>query len=305
MTATADTLFVGTTTGHLAAVGRVGTRRWQTRETSAATTTTPVHDDTRGHLYVGYADGVRAFDAASGDHQWTVRTANRVAAAPVVGDDVVLVADRSTVVALDPETGTRRWGVEVANPIVSLERRDPSRLIVADRNGIIAALDANTRSIRWENRLEWYTRAPPVTATGSVFVDTADTYLYALDAATGEKQWVRHPGPGGLSPVSVDGGRVVAGTADGTAAAFSAADGTTQWSFDVDASLPGKPVVANGRVFLAALDGDIHVVDVTSGRQQTTLTTDGALRTAPVVDDAIYTVTRDGTLTRRPLPERD
>lgn len=112
---------------------------------------------------------VYAFDASTGQEQWSIATDGHVNAAPVVGKGVVYVGTRdSRLLALRAGTGEQVWAAETDNKI---DRR-------------------------------------PALENGRVFVgDTTGTF-YSFDAATGEKHWSQFIGGGIYSPVISRDGRI-------------------------------------------------------------------------------------------------
>ncbi len=124
---------------------------------------------------------------------WTWKAGSHIAAAPVVGDE---------------------------------------RLIVADRDGMVTALDAGTGRVLWQHAMGGGVVSAPALALGRVFVvDLAGT-LVALDAATGEVMDQATIGAS-RAPITVSEGKLYVGDEEGKLHAFTALSLDSLWTFSI------------------------------------------------------------------------
>ena len=124
---------------------------------------------------------------------WTASVAGssdrrRLAAAPVIGDGKLFVADTSGVIhAFDAQSGGKLWN-QVAEVDANLRAANfgggvsyaEGRVYATNGVGEVLALDAQTGSQVWKVKPAGPLRGAPTVAFGSVYVMTQDNQLIAL-----------------------------------------------------------------------------------------------------------------------------
>lgn len=138
----------------------------------------PVADGDRVYLSTGTGPLV-AFDAASGDPEWTYDPPRGVQGSPALADGVCYVVDlRGRLVALDAATGERTWSDDVGTAYGGPAVCGGDVHAVAT-DGTLAAWHADGRE-RWRVDVDPPVTGTPVAADGRVYVGTGDGLLYAL-----------------------------------------------------------------------------------------------------------------------------
>jgi outer membrane protein assembly factor BamB len=100
-------------------------------------------------------------------------------------------------------------------------------------------------------------------------------------------KWAFRTGAAVLASPAVSGATVYIASADHFLYAIEAASGKLQWKFDAHGRLTSSPAVSEGRVFITSLDGKLYAVDAASGAAAWTFATEGERRfTAPGMDYA-------------------
>lgn len=267
---------------------------WRTefRNLPRNTTGTPVADGDR--LYV-LADGVTAFDAASGEELWTNPMPN-VQSRPKnlsVKNGRVFGAGRAAV-ALDAESGRELWSFLLPIPdsaSASLGRTevDDASFYVGTDTHQVFALDQATGSVRWVADIGpgWPYRGivTGITVSGdTVFVSArqfnaqngyiSTGWIIGLDRATGRRVWSFRNGNGSdwrtvSSGVSVAGDLLLASDHLGGAVfAVSRESGLEVWrrtgAADKFGSL-ASPMVVGSTAYHASIDTYVYALDVGTG----------------------------------------
>jgi outer membrane protein assembly factor BamB len=95
-------------------------------------------------------------------------------------------------------------------------------------------------------------------------------------------KWKFKTGSRVVSSPAVVGGTVYIGSADHFVYALSAADGSVKWRYKTGGAVNSSPAVATDRVFVSSLDGDVYALDAVDGTLKWKFKTGGERRfTAP------------------------
>lgn len=201
--------------------------------------------------------------------------------------------------ALDLYTGEERWtmGVDIqvrnAAPVVAHD----ALYLVGDRGGI-RVIDAHSRAMRWEAALPTEVIASPVIVDDILYINGADSTLYALDALDGSELWTFTYDAGAeelpeADPVVGNGMVYLPSGSDLSRTSLFALDATTgeeRWRLRA----------SGGAHRFAALDGDalflfgdqVHAIDALTAETRW-VSREASAGTRPVVgDDAIFTLSR-------------
>jgi len=240
-----------------------------------------------GTVYVVRDRALVAYDAATGEEQWTfdepegIRAANMTSSL-VYTDKAVFVGEGGSgdVYAIDRSDGSELWsrvpGEFTGVPVAT----DGNRVYVwVEGGGGMAALDAEEGTVQWTFTLGgqsyWY---PGRLHNGTMYV--WGEALYAIDATNGREQWRFEPDDltqeesAGFRP-QVANGTVYAPTRFGTIYALDPSDGSEQWSFETEnrmAPLWGE--VAGNTVYSPA-GGHLYALDAADGDRQWRFTAGG------------------------------
>jgi outer membrane protein assembly factor BamB len=176
---------------------------WQARR--------PVVADDR--VFVASAEGLAAYDLASGDELWSFAPSDRPAiTAPTVVDGTVYVgfsADES-LRALDAETGEEQWSLETRGTVKAeiLPEADRDRIYVGDDTGRVYLLDADGAVVRTDDAMGAV--AALAGGRGTVTVGTKGGHVYEFydDGEAFYPLWERRVA-GGVQDIAVVGGRVL------------------------------------------------------------------------------------------------
>lgn len=208
-----DVVYVRTETSVLAIAADDGARLWsRDREPfdvegfDVAKDIAVAVDDDR--VYVPNPSGISAHDKSTGKQVWDA-DAEKVRAAPVVSDDVVLASGvESGVTALDTADGTERWtwhdGGMWTSPVVANDT-------VYATGSDLVALDFGTGAQRWRYDIGGDVFASPVTANDQLVLTstTSTTGLERGDRVIsdpGDSAW--SAGVGSMFTPAVGNGRI-------------------------------------------------------------------------------------------------
>lgn len=243
-----------------------------------------------GTVYVSNSQrpSVHAFDAATGQVQWTVEDGGSETA-PAVGNDTVYVAG-STLMALDASDGKEGWRADKtvgqfptnASPTVV----DGVVYVGGGRNPVLNAFDADQGNLIWQVAVggDDLSRSVPAVADGTVYVVDDEGTLSALDAGSGDKEWTTPAARSQASPVAAN-GRVYVPMADERLLSLRR-DGEVEW----EASVPGStspPAVTADRAFVTA-GNELTAVGVGDGSIEWTRRFDHPLGSPVAADGAVY-----------------
>lgn len=243
----------------------------------------------------------------------------RFSSPPVIADGKVFVVDSSSVVsAYAASDGSRLWKNDLTpdeedeGHISGGVAYEKGRLYVSTGFAQVIALDANTGTEIWRQKVSGPARAAPTIRNGRVFVVTVDNRLFAINAETGKALWT-HTGIsetasllGSASP-AVSGDIVVVPYTSGELVALKASSGRVLWQdtlitikrTDVISNLAhirGLPVIDRGRVIAISHGGIMAALDLRTGRRlwQKGI---GGLESPWVAGDYIFVITNDAEIT--------
>jgi outer membrane protein assembly factor BamB len=146
-------------------------------------------------------------------------------------------------------------------------------VVVGTRDGVLRASEGTGRA-RWAFRADGGFPAPPLVASGVVYVGSSDGRLYALDVATGKERWRYVAGEEvGTTPVLANGVVYVA-TLQDAIIAVDAATGAWKWHHRRESTRSSTaftirgaagPAVEAGVLYGAFSDGTVVALDAASG----------------------------------------
>ncbi|NEU58492.1 PQQ-binding-like beta-propeller repeat protein [Halorussus sp. MSC15.2] len=225
-----DTLYAGTTHGHLYALSATdGSVRWHADRSADGTprfSVAGVTDDVV--LAWGYETGrLYGFDCDDGALRWRFDAdADERGFPGVVLEDTAYLGDGRRLRAISTAGGTERWRYDAGGPVVGWPRIDDRTAYFGTRGGVHAVSTADGTG-RWRFSTDADARASVVGVTdGTVVVDSEAEAVYGLDAKRGRLRWrFDHPGRSRWLPQVTDDG-VYFVTGSGTIYALSSPDST-------------------------------------------------------------------------------
>ena len=243
-------------------------------------TSSPVIADSM--VIVGSGDGnVYAFDAASGEEHWRVKTGGRVRSSPAVANGVVYVGSADGFLyAIGLEMGGLLWrfetdGVSNTSSEFGFDRKTiQSSPSVADgtvyfgsRDGGTYGVDASSGRLRWryDHTTPWVISSPAI-SNGSLFSSTSDgLYVHSLSVETGEENWRFETGVRVFSSPAVSGDVLYVGTHSRRLLALEAASGSLLWDLKFGGAVMSSPVVDGDHIYVGSDDGGVYSVRLAAG----------------------------------------
>jgi outer membrane protein assembly factor BamB len=258
--------------------------------------------------------GVEALDAATGELRWHAQASSEVLAAAATDGDVVVVQSvDARVQAFDAANGQPRWSYSASQAVLTL-RGNSSPVIrdglvyVAFDNGKIAALDARTGLLQWEQRfivpdgrteLERIidVQADPLLTSTDLLVASYQGAIISVAQGRGQPQWQQKASVI-RSMASVD-GSVFMVEGNDSVRALSVASGRELW---VAEGFSGRrlsaPAVIGNYVAVADKEGYVHLLNQTDGTYAGRYSVGGdGVRANLLSDgDTLYVLTNSGKL---------
>ncbi|WP_161596596.1 outer membrane protein assembly factor BamB family protein [Salinigranum halophilum] len=190
-----DTIYFGSDDSRIYAVSKEGIENW-TVETEGNVRQSPAVADES--LYIGSGNDLYALGLNGGAERWQVRLENesvrgmfyvkgRYQSSPVVRNETVY-AQGSNLYALSTENGDQNWHSNKSKHSVPPVVTD-NTIYTIGSGGIIHALNANDRSNRWSQQLEYDVGGSPTVAGATVYIGSLDKNLYAFSTVDGMEQW--------------------------------------------------------------------------------------------------------------------
>ena len=287
-----------------------------------------------GVVYAGGPEKVYAYDAETGEEEWTYEVGAMTDAAITVADGTVVFPSRSgKVYALSADDGTEQWvrsevddspivregdlGIKQGSATVAdgtvylgkegLQRRQTFfgldletgdvQLVVAGAPG-----DGGTQ---WptDRGYESFTNTPAI-ADGTAYLGGESGHVYAVDLDTGEITWHTALAPIFASPAVADGAVYVNTHGQGTdnkpvLHALDAGSGDTEWRYDLGPAehgsrSVGSVCVAHDAVVASNRDGVVHAVERGDGTERWTYDTGSRIYGAASADADRVYVGNDG-----------
>jgi outer membrane protein assembly factor BamB len=164
------------------------------------------------------------------------------------------------------------------------------------RNTGTASGTTPTTSIRdrWQFDVGANALSAATVVDGTVYVGSADGFLYALDVATGGRRWRFGTGNAVRSTPAVTDGSVYVGSDDGSVYALSTA-GNEQWRVSLGLDVRASPTPVGDTVYVGGRNGDVYALDAETGDERWSFTTnDPVYGSLPVVDGVVYVANQAG-----------
>ncbi|MFZ0889909.1 MAG: PQQ-binding-like beta-propeller repeat protein [Candidatus Binataceae bacterium] len=161
--------------GRISAFSAHGTERWSFSPAGGFAGGIAIGNDA---VYAGSADGVLYALDSNGRELWHVATSSRASSGPAASPDgdIYFVSDR--LYSVSPG-GTVRWQLDIERAGAAASLILDGDIVVADAGGL-AFLVGHDGSYRWGARLNGPVSASPAQAAGQIYIGTERGRLYAI-----------------------------------------------------------------------------------------------------------------------------
>jgi outer membrane protein assembly factor BamB len=256
-----------------------------------------------GELFLVTTGGLRALDAATGYHRWTMPIDARTTA-PVVWERgwIILAVESGDLLGVRANDGQLVW----RQPLGATMTHPPGfggegALYVSLSDGRLVALTIDMGARLWERTLPGMLGAPAATRD-RVFVGSTNNFFYALHAGTGRDEW-RWRNGGDVIGAAVDDEMVYFASLDNILRAVNRGNGNQRWRKPTGTRPVLPPLAFRGVVVVPGLMPAVTVFVGATGAVMGTHPATGDLAGPPLVDTAVkpfrvslVTVTREGVV---------
>jgi outer membrane protein assembly factor BamB len=130
--------------------------------------------------------------------------------------------------------------------------------------------------------------------TGTLYVPSLDTNVYALDATTLEELWSSNVGGSVSDKLVINDDTVYASSFDRNLYALDKDDGSIRWTVEAEASIWGAPTYEDGVVYVVDIDGNVRAVTADDGEVLWSTSLEQYVVAAPVVVDGTVFIASGG-----------
>ncbi|MFH1829735.1 MAG: PQQ-binding-like beta-propeller repeat protein [Pseudomonadota bacterium] len=263
-----------------------------------------------GTVYFGDAKGVLyALDAFDGTVKWESQLDTEILAAPLIlGSRLYIPSMSGRLYALDTATGVEYWhtppnerefGFSVrrcATPVAGF-----GFIYQGTSTGDVRAISQADGHIAWVSKLGsrqsqiYDVDSTPLLHENTLYVASADGFLYSLDPTNGSVHWASDAG--GVGDIIHRDGRLYS-TGGGNLYALDPATGLIFWSQDFEKPAVSSPAAGNGFITVVSTIDKIYVVESETGDiAYERYIRKGSLGDPVVTDDEhIYVLSNSGRL---------
>jgi outer membrane protein assembly factor BamB len=168
--------------------------------------------------------------------------------------------------------------------------------------------------VKWKFHTNGIVISSPVLTGDTLYIGSADHFLYALDSATGAEKWKFETGSNIVSSPAVADGTVFVVSYDGNCYALDAASGKVKWKFQTDGErrfaakhihgadpegefMPdpfdvylSSPLVSAGAVYFGSGDENVYSLDAATGKLKWKFKTGDVVHASPVIANGVLYV---------------
>lgn len=277
-----------------------------------------------GLLLVGTVDGeVVAFSQENGSELWRRQLSGQVLAVPAIGSGMVVVhtAD-GRIFGLDAAGGEQRWLYSHDIPILTLHGTSSpvisgSSVFCGLAGGKLVALTLETGLTEWEghvtipsggSELERVVDvdADPLVYSGTVYAAAYQGDVVAVGEGSGKVYWKRKLSV--YNNMAVNWQHLVVSDAEGFLWSLDPDSGAARWRVkDLQYRKLSPPALLGDYVVVGDFEGYLHWFSAGDGSPVARMKVSGDSIVAPlvVVNDVLYVMASDGTLTAIGLPAEE
>jgi outer membrane protein assembly factor BamB len=222
-----------------------------------------------GPAYAGHfgyfpieGDRIVAYDLEAGSQRWIVPA--KPQGPPVVGGDLLLVAQEGSLMALRTPDGSTAWTTPFPEPLVVRPVSDRERFVVVTASEIVS-LEAADGVVAWRHAVAG-ARAAPAIEADRLYQSLDDGRVIALRTDTGAQVWERKIG-GTPNAILARGDRLFVGSTDNFFYGLKTEDGLIDWRLRTGADVVSEPIAEGDRVYFVSLDNVLRAVNRRNGVQ--------------------------------------
>ena len=276
------TVYVGSWDYNVYAINPAdGIQKWQFTTGKAVDSSPAIGSD--GTVYVGSEDGnVYAINPADGSQKWKFTTGSPVWSSPAIGADGTIyvgtgVEDAANIpspgylYALNPADGSQKWKFATQDAVESSPAIGADGTIYVESDyfagenihttpffsGTLYAINPADGTQKWAcgtGEFSWTHpgSSPVIGIDGTIYVESADSNLYAIDP-NGSQKW-QFTGVGGYSSPAIGAdGTLYVGSDDDNVCAINPADGSLVWKFTTGGWVDSSPAIgADGTIYVGS-----------------------------------------------------
>jgi outer membrane protein assembly factor BamB len=259
-----------------------------------------------GTVYAGCHDGrLYALDLTTGALRWKYDAKEQLGTRPALEKGLLVVASlQDTVFAVDATNGAWKWhhrrdlGEGFTIHGAASVQIDGGRVFAAYSDGTVAAIDAASGQLRWEQHVAPSGRYQDVDslslADGRLYLAAYSGAIMALDPATGKTLWSQ--AFTGAARVLAVRGSVLAVTGS-EVLSLSGAAGKVNWKTPLKGAASGTLRVVGRWLLVPADDGGLRFYEAASGRLMRVLDSGSGFSSTPGIQgQRAYVLSNAGTL---------
>ncbi len=220
-------------------------------------------------LYLADGAEVKAYFADTQELAWKypaeAKASLQFYAAPSVQEDRVIIGDYGAA-----------GGVFSPGVIVSVYALEDT-----DNGGAASELWIN--NAKFDDKIV----ASPLQVGDTVYVGTADNFIYALDATTGEAKWSFETGHSIWGQPAYRDGMLFVSSMDRSIRALDAESGKEMWQASFAGAIASGPVLNENLVYVSDFDSQIHALDILTGEEQWAAPANNWVWGAPAYADGV------------------
>ena len=237
-------------------------------------------------VYVQATNGiVTAFDAETGDRQWSVRLGRYDDPSfPIVSnEDLALVVAGTSMYGIDRRTGNILWSIRLPGAPSTGPAVDATQVYVGTLDGSLYAFSLKRiqkayqerRLPQWSHEtMVWRYQAvkevtsPPITTGRTVNFASRDGSLYAVTANRRELAYQFETDAPIVAPLATSGGLQFLASEDYNFYAIDLANGRIRWEFVAGLPIRTEPFAIGDQLFLHPDRGGLYCIDAQTGVQR-------------------------------------
>ena len=151
----------------------------------------------------------------------------------------------------------------------------------------------------WTNNAKFNDKivASPLQIGDTVYIGTADNFMYALDATSGEPIWSFETGHSIWGQPAYRDGVLFVTSMDRSLSAVDAANGEEMWQTPFVGAIASGPVLNEDLVYIANFDSQVHALDIHTGEEQWAAAANNWVWGAPAyADGTVYYADVEGNI---------
>lgn len=216
----------------------------------------------------------------------------------LTSDGILVVGDyQHTIHGLNADTGVQTWTYQTGNRIVAAPLVVEDLVLVPSTDGNLYALDSKGTLI-WKFTTDSSLWAQPAFYDGVIYLSAMDHKMYALSIKDGSQLWSADLGSAAISNPSIEPGKALyVGTIGGDLIGLDIKSGNQLWKHSSDFGIWATPMIKDNMLYYGDLDGNFIAFDTTKKQPVWQYKAGGAIVSAALLkDDRILFSSENGVL---------